>query len=345
MIRVSHNHRISLILGLSICSASAGGDDALKQRVLTEYPAALAKLEARYGSMHGQGRHHKFRVIQPMEQTLKLDFAFAPGSAKMVTTETDPDSPAIKAEQAFFQSIYCANPRYGFHLNRRHPDDELTLRDVSDDRRYNFNQISSHFGNQVQCAFTLSFVSVSFYLDQKTFRIDSVAELVEESGGKLLLIRFAIVRPPGTPTRPNWIDTDGWLVVSPDEGWIMREYGRVLTARGKSYETDIGKIEYTRSPDGHLDPIKHTQRNYHGRVNRDNPGTPGAGFELIFESVKYEALPESEFRLPAFGMPEVEAAGKKGASTKLSYGLFGLAIVGFGLAGGCKYAASRLRRA
>ena len=297
-------------LGLVVSGVSAQSDDALKQRVLNEYPAALAKLEARYGSMHGQGRHHKFRVIQPMEQTLKLDFAFAPGSAKMVTTETDPDSPAIKAEQAFFQSIYCANPGYGFHLNRRHPDDDLALRTVLDDHRSSLGQITNHFGNQVQCAFSFGFVSVSLYLEKKIFRIDSVTELAEEPSGKSLLIQFAIVRPPGTPTRPSWSDVDGWLVVSPDEGWIIREYGSVQSARGFASYTDIGKIEYARSPDGHLDPIKHTQRNYHGRVNRDNPGTPGAGFELIFESVKYEALPESEFRLPAFGMPEVEAAGK-----------------------------------
>lgn len=86
-------------------------------------------------------------------------------------------------------------------------------------------------------------------------------------------------------------------------------------------------------------------RTYSGRVNRESPGTPVLGFDLDFESVKYEAVPESEFHLPAFGLPEVDAPGKKGAASGQPYGIFALAGVGFGLAGGLKYLAGRLKRA
>ncbi len=67
------------------------------------------------------------------------------------------------------------------------------------------------------------------------------------------------------------------------------------------------------------------------------------GSDLDIKSVKYEALPESDFRLPAYGLPEVEPAGKNGASTDRPYGLFALAGVGFGVAGGLKYLAGRLK--
>ena len=266
----------------------------------------------------------------------------------MTLREIDPAKFANATGGKAFEKVYVVNPQYGFILNRNQPDEQLALRDVSGDLKLRRATIAQHHGGDVQCAVSFGQVPLAQFLEAKSIHVDSVQELNELGGPKTLLIQFKNTRKPSVPRSQTLYHVDGWVVVSPDEGWIIREYGVVTTRELNDLSgSRIGKIEYARSADGHLDPIKHTMRHYHGRANRDKPeeGFSGGSFELTFGSVKYDALPESAFRLPAFGIPEVEAEGKKGASTGQPYGLFSLAIVGFGLAGGCKYAASRLRHA
>ena len=342
---------IIIVQGLLIHPVLAQTQSSLKQRVLSEFPAALAKLEARYGAMHGKARIHDMSRTPgkpAWDRAHELDFAFAPGAARLTTTNTNPAKFANATGADYFEGVYVVNPQYRFNLLRQRPDQQLALRTVSDDLKQGWATIRQKHGADIQCAISFGQLPISRYLNLDTMPIDSVTELDELGGPKTLLIRFKNTRKPSVPRSQTLYHVDGWVVVSPDEGWILREYGRVSTRELNDRSTTlIGKIEYARSPDGHLDPVKLVMRHYHGRANRDKPeeGFSGGSSELTFKSVKYDALPESAFRLPAFGMPEVEAEGKKGASTGLSYGLFGLAIVGFGLAGGCKYAASRLRRA
>ena len=324
-----------LMIGMVLCCTAAWGDDALKRRVEAEYPPALARLEARYGSMHGRARRGYFEAFPgrpPVNETRRLDFAFAPGSGRMDVTLTGPDEPEKLDAKTAIRSVYGANAQYGFELVQRRADNGLTLQTVLDDPKRRRILVGSRYGYEVQCAHYFGKVPFSTYFNSKTLRIDSVVELDAPQGSKPLLIRPTVVPPANWVRPPNSLDVDGWLVVSPNEGWITREYGQTF-GRAK-FSTNIGKIEYGRSPDGHLDPIKHVQRGYMGRVTRDDPGVAVLGFDLDFESVTYEALPESEFRLPAFGLPDIDPGDKKGASTGRPRGLFALAAVGYGPAGG-----------
>ena len=335
-----------IILGVLPNCAPAHGSDALKQRVLAEYPAALAKLESRYGSMHGTARYHETRRPpgQPsVERSLKFDFAFAPDAAKVAILDESAVGPADTDQKKVFQKVYGLNSKYGFNLIQNRPGDDFVLRDFSEDLRQGRVTIASHHSGKIQCAFSFSFNSMSDWLNSKSTRIDSVEEIDAAGGGKRLLIQLRSAIPPKTP----YIG-DGWIVVSPDDGWLIREYGRVMTRQLNGLAvTDVGQIDYARSPDGHLDPVKLVNHYFHGRINHNQSGKdlPGFQFELDFESVKYEALPAAAFHLPAFGLPEIDPGGNKGAATDRPYGLFALAVVGFGLAGGLKYASTRLKRA
>ena len=339
-----------LTLSLYFAGPSMRGDETSTQRVKLEYPRALAKLQARYNSMHGQALCHEYH--QPKDQTawertLKLDYAFSPQAARMVITASDPKDHEIQAGRAPYQSVSAANSKYGFSLSRGRPEDELALRKLYDDPVLGLRQVGSRHTRAIKSAITFSFWNLSKSFGGKNCRVTSVSELTGALGEKQLLIRIAYIYDSAV-TKIGDMDVDGWIVVEPDEGWIIRESGGVHTQHTKSGKliwTDITKIDYARSPDGYLDPIKLKMRELDGRVDRDaNISESKNGFDLDFVSVKYEELPESEFRLPKFGMPEVDPEIKKGATAERPYALFALAGVGFGLAGGLKYMASRRKQ-
>ncbi len=331
-------------------ASSSRSDDALKRRVQEEYPIALAKLEARYGTMHGQADFEEIfsqsDKVPRTEKTAKVDFAFAGNSSKVSSTSTkSTESHQTKpVDQLVYQSVHGLNPDYCFYLLKRQAGDEFVLKRVSDDLTQGWSDVLRYHGGEVRAPISIDHIPVSLLWKEKRFQIDDVVEETVADGPKRLKIQFTVKRPADEPILPpNGFNATGWVVVSPEEGWIIREYYKLSSRNGAPANTRIGKIEYARSPDGHLDPVKYTQMIYRGRALRENPGDPLVSHKLILKSMKFEALPESEFRLPAFGIPEVET-GKKGASTARPYWIFALAIVGFGVAGGLKYLSSRMKR-
>jgi len=334
-----------LLVGLTHPSASRS-DDALKNRVREEYPVALAKLEARYSSMHGQAEltEFKFQPDPATRETAKvLDFAFAPGHAKLSFTTIKAWDKIKPNETMIYQNVFALNADYWFVLSRHNPDEALALKDVSEDKSKGRSRIHNQHENDVRCAYSVHNTAVSAFFNRNMFQIDDVFEENVVGETKRLVVLFTLIHSPDKPRAKNASFVDGgWLTICPEEGWIVREYGVVHSTSDKSV-TYFGKVEYARSPDGHLDPVRHTQRTYPDRASRDNPGKPIVGFDLDFKTVKYEALPDSEFRLPAFGMPDL-GKGKEGASTARPYGLFALATVGFGIAGGLKYLSSKMKR-
>ena len=334
------------VLVILVCCPPAIPDDALKSRVDIEYPAALAELESRYKLMHGRARYHDFRSPhgQPtVENIQKIDFAFTSNAAKISVSWAQPKDFKTHDEKNLFQTTYGTNSQYWFSLLRRHPSDELALKDMGEDPIQGRRKIDNFYGAKIQCAYSLGSTSLAQYFERKVLQINSVEEInVKES--KALLIGFTVT-PTYVGAKPaNALDVSGWLVVSPSDGWILREYGHISKNQSGVSSTRIGKIDYVLSADGHLDPFRHVQRSFSGRVDRNNRGAELVGFELDFDEVEYKALPETDFHLPAFGLPEIDHPPKKGVSTTRPYSIFALAGIGLGLAGGLNYLSSRLKR-
>ncbi len=304
---------LAALLGL----VAHGDDAALRQRVETEFPLAMAKLEARYDSMHGRAIYHATRCPpggKPcVEELLRLDFAFAPGLARLTTTNLKPDEVVNPKQKQALESVRGVNSQYGFVISRYQPGAAYVVRDIEADLRQARSIITSRHGSELQCGARFGFGKLSEIFAVKAFRLDSVAEVEGAAGSKQVLIRYASTRDFKT-LKPSAVFVDGWIVVAPDDGWIIREYGVVSTSNtGQAHATDLGTIEYSRSADGHLDPVRLVEHYCPGRIERAAPEPPHDGsvsFELTFESVKYEALPEADFHLPAFGLPEAEAPAK-----------------------------------
>ena len=309
--------RTCMTLAALVGLVAHGDDAALRQRVETEFPLAMAKLEARYDSMHGRAIYHK-TICRPggkpcVEELLQLDFAFAPGLARLATTDLKPVDVANAKLKIPIESVHGVNREYGFMMTRNQPDADYHVRNIGSDLRQARSTIRSRHGSEIQCGATFGLGKLSEIFAVKAFRLDSVAEVEGAAGSKQVLIRYISTRDFKT-LKPNAISIDGWIVVTPDDGWIIREYGVVQTGHtvGGS-QTHLGKIEYARSADGHLDPVRLVDHYCPGRIERAAPEPPHDGsvsFELTFESVKYEALPEADFHLPAFGLPEAEAPAK-----------------------------------
>ena len=170
-----------------------------------------------------------------------------------------------------------------------------------------------------------------------------MSSLVDGVSPTDLLIRFTILPiNNNSKSSVNSYNVSGWIIVSPESGWVIREYGKVINDGSGPGITRIGRIEYAQSAENHLDPVRLTEGTYLGRVDR-NPNTlPASQFDLTFDLVDYHALPEADFRLPAFGLPEVTTS--KVNSPLKSYEMFALSLVGFAVAAGLKYVSFIIKR-
>ena len=316
----------------------------LKRRFLQEYPAALIQLESRYNAMFGRGDRVEFkqgpnRVVETKQIT--IDFAFGGAAAKLVQTSAK-DWSEIKPGESnqLYQLAFGANADYGFRLSKKHPTLDLTLDEIQDDPAKSRLALMNRGGFDVQPALYPAGIALPLMVKANNLQIEDVTEEVQPDGSRWLLVRN-LDQPSPRVNVPGQRITS-WFLMSPADGWIIREAGRTGVTRISS-STTFGKVEYRRSADGHLDPVRHTVRRYVGVHERDakDLGEPVTGFDLTLRDVKYEAPPPSAFRLPAFGMPEVAESGKTGAANDRPYGWFALAAGMFAGASGLRFLATR----
>ena len=96
-------------------------------------------------------------------------------------------------------------------------------------------------------------------------------------------------------------DFKAWLVVAPDEKWVIHEY------ECKDFrDTYHGRIEYSEPIDGFPVPKRI-------RVTSSSAGLPLATNSYAFDvdQIKFGDLNERDFLLAAFGVKDPEAAKKQ----------------------------------
>lgn len=332
-----------LILAGAIPRGASASDPVLEQRVRTEYPQALARLELRYAVMQGRAILNAWVGASNQRKddpTKTFDFAFDERHGKTTrTTKTG----ASEGKKSLYQTASGFNPKYSFTIQKEEPSSDWFLRAVSDGPTSGVRNCSTMIGRAVLCTTQVNEINLQGWMKSSSTKFDSVTEEATEADPHALLIRFTTTPINRETKQAKGTKQFGWLVVSPDEGWILREYGISHSRGEKVNTTHVGQVEYRRSTDGHLDPSRRSERVFIGLAERGTTQEPAGGSELTIESLRFDALPESDFLLSAFGLPEPSKGDTPPPAARWPWFL-GAAMLAFGVAAGLKYASGRSRR-
>ena len=170
---------------------------------------------------------------------------------------------------------------------------------------------------------------VSLLITDEAFSVRAVSRVVGEQG-RMLKVDFA-----SKPTTKGQREMHGWLVVSPEQAWVLRSY-EFSNSLGTTY---AGTIEYGEVQRGVPVPkrVVHTVRPPGG-------GSNGMRTEYNFDEISLvDDVPDRDFTLAAFGFPE-PGSPKPRRTGRPALWLFVFACVAMAAAVALKSAASRLQR-
>jgi hypothetical protein len=305
-----------------------GDESTLKKEFSTEYPHALQVLEARYGRARGLvSALTQRRAGSPEQQVGERRFRFAvkrPHMALLVNEAGASRTSASGRSVADSESIICYNHEDSFRLKKAadrggyaikflERNDELKPPATNKDMVYT---LWTYLGSP----YSLGNFPLRSLMKKKDFTIT----------------RFS--RPVGTNTRLIRIDfktsdREGWFVVSPTQGWVLREYEFKMKKSGIRH---FGHVEYGELVDGVplITCVVHNRQEDKGKA-------PFRIDRFDFKEFSFAEVPDSEFSLTAFGLPSFEDKRGHTLTSHTSIWLFGAAITSLGIAIALRYRLSK----
>ena len=266
--------------------------------MLAEYPEALKRLEAKYSK--SRGVVHLKRVWEPPTSNAdnkrigrpgieEKEFAFLSRQPEMARVVARlPDS------RLYDEAVICVNARYGFFLAKGKGQTAFAVKSVDSDPKGELTELHNRALNvYLNSPFTIHGFRVEGFMSGSTFRIVDVSQ-EPPSGGRLVRISFEY--PVPATVKNSRGGYEGWFVVSPDEKWVVREYQfKHINAKFKW----TGSVHYEGVSDGYPLLKEFTS------MERSDDGTRSETQTYDFREFRFADVPEHEFTLSAFGLPEL----------------------------------------
>jgi hypothetical protein len=306
-------------------------DDSLKSRVAMEVPGAWARLETLYSRSRGTGRLNEFHTVagkahgrdgpgaadqqgrdvltssarisfalngrlRMLDQTTKMDLRFdeATGSTK----------PRPGRAEGPSRSLLCIGPKHSFRLGWVDRDGAQTpvLRGFGDEANQEVaRMIDSRFHYLLKAChgFFLNLDLGKAISDPAALR--SVAKIPgaghDHIKVSLDLNPSRVLEATGKKTSAPQRRVQAWLILSPDEGWSVRAIG-------------VGSDEDRQAPRIVIDYRgEHEGLPLPSRISFIQPGRH-VRKDLEIERFETGPVPEDEFELPAYGLPNIEQSPK-----------------------------------
>jgi len=317
-----------LLLGGSGAQDAPSEDELLRRTILLEYPKALRELEAFYTTAAGEVLATERRPLSkksPVTTTIYRFASCAPDMAMVAkrssATSFDPGDDA--------ETVVCCNKSYSFSLSKSPGKSEFAIRLLTKDREAIGARLQNRLDPYLKAPFELLLLPVRTIMEQPGFSIRSAAWR-ERDGKRLLSIDFDC---PMEKNRQGGYE--GTLLVAPAQKWALIEY-ELRFKKGDGLR--VGAIEYEGAVDGFPVPkrVSHS-----GLKTADRTPIKVATFEL--KGVRFERLPEKEFTLSAFGLPEIDVVNRRRRGGA-EYWLVGASLVALAIAGMFWIASARARR-
>ena len=350
-----------ILIGASL--ACTGAEEAdLRARVQKEFPGALRALEDHFSGTTGsvsyvmeQGLPGVKGKARHMGTAGKFWFATkSPHFARVISNSMKPlASSKMKSEgEKVLKSsessgptlVYCINEDDSFSLLKKNSESEYMItafeKNISGSPPYEFKvQMDGWLIEYVNAPFSLSAIyqPLSRIISKDGFSIQHIAEVRQQDETVLKLdVRLKEGTwkiADGTKPSPEY---DGWIIVAPEKKWVVKAY-----EIGHGDSGLRGHVDYVDSQDGYPLPA----RVFVEAFDRQS-GKPKFRHDFHFDDLRLVNPPDSEFRLTAFGLPELrppEITPSRFANRGVFW-LFGAAIVSLSIAVILKCQGRLLRR-
>jgi hypothetical protein len=292
-----------------------------KERLLSEAPPKWMALEEYYSKV--EASYRKIFDIPPEGKPFPLSFQgtiyydVRENGGMMVCTDHHVGKDG-KGKQRDTTKVRGVNSRYAFNLGKSAPDaDTFVLANfqaVDDQAR---QKVRGSGGDDYNLAFKVQGVRLIDLIKDPLFTID--ARGVQRNGKELVQLEYdrkLVKRDRNDPSQTMAAGTEhGIVLLDPEHSWCIREYH----LNNPDWKID-GTLEYGDEVDGF--PI--LRRCKHTAMNKQGLGTMLITYE--FDKLIHRDIPESEFTLSAFGLPEVQVPGEQKPRTLWRW-LLGIGIV------------------
>lgn len=303
-----------------------------RSRVQSELGRALARMEAAYARVRGQGSYIVVDNVRPDPDPERhdLDFAFNDPHRMVIERYTRKDQNRKR--------VYCLGPRGAFELRADAPATRFSIGKLGD-KEYIEAILDGTLTHYLVAPFTIYngySVPLSKLMSDPSFRLLGVSE-VDERGKKCVKIEYdcdeSVVKVG-----------PGWVVVSPEEGWAIRSYECHLTNDKRPDFRRYGTVEYGGMIDGVPIPTRVEYRLKSARESGPLKGVYDVTHKYQFDKIAFESTPEIEFTLSYFGLPEAGTLGKDRSSGQAGMWFMGLGLMALVVALGARYGARILER-
>ena len=312
-------------------------DKALRERVLSEYPRALEALRAHLSKGSGVVVRSVERGIGTNRHRLTVGRTVfeskRPGMARVVS-DTDSTRDSEKgATSKHTQTVYCYNRDYSFKLSREGGSSAYSIasfeKNVNGKSPMETREMGLRLSMYLDAPTGLYVFPISSILADPRFSLERVSQAVEKNK-QLVKIEFN-VKADGQ--REGY---KAWLLVSPAEAWTLYAYD-MRTDRNKDHV--YGTLEYGEPLRGFATP----KRVVHVRDKRGGT-TPTEIQTYDIEEIRFVDVPESDFTLAAFGLPDVQQPGKRSYASQTGFWFLTLSILSLVIAVLFKLTSSILKR-
>jgi hypothetical protein len=289
----------AVILGttcsLFFCSSQATGQEdeaSLKERVMKVYPGALKALEGHFAKASGTGTcAEEYRI--GMEGHFRSDsrLTFACNRPLLAKTVSLASRTTIKDQKTtpVREVVFCYNPENSFWLAKPAGNSEYSVNLIETGKversrvRYQVREALKF----LDAPYTVGGLPMSMAFERPNFSIRRVSALRDEDKNHLK-IEWAIKGGRGL---------SAWVVVAPDEKWVIHEY-----ECKDIQDTHHGRIEYGKPVDGF--PVPKSVR-----IESSTVGEPLArhSYAVDVDQIHFGDVLDRDFTLGAFGLTETGA--------------------------------------
>ena len=339
---------VSIAVSILVVVGSSAASEEMSPKVFTtDYLTALKKLDAKFANCSGEYVESIYLSrANGIASQVRRTFAFAQGAGLLVETAKDGGDekktsadPRKKGLGARFETVTAYNNNYSFSLVKSDPHSAYVLGMLEAGPSRGRRQIVRGFRNPSNFFTQVSLTPIETILESKSFRVERLSESGQGTDNHRIRVDFT---RPMVVTQANMGGahiTSGWLIVAPEEGWLLHEYGvvKTLSARPSVQGTTVGHYEYSRDFGGEFRPVAYVVKRYDQRFNGDvvDPGvTPSSTENFEFLGFRFGDTPARQFTLTAFGLPEFTDPAARTLNRPypwwiivISIGMFGIAIV------------------
>ena len=293
---------VLLLLGFAGPGLKAQDDEALKKRFMDEAPRSWDAFNAHVFEL--QGRNRVVFKKQGKETTVMTgEFKEKPGCRLLESEDADLEN------QTTDYQLYGSNPNYIFSLRRKSADSPWVLTDMTKKQpgvefQLPQNEYQYEIGRGVQSVLTeAGYSQLGDLVRLPNFHVLHAA-LINQEGSELAQIEFANRHPVGQG-RFEPVQS-GTVLLDPQRSWCVRGY--VIHAEfGNAQEvcrSDVITVRDSSAP--HLPLPVHIAKT---RTTKATEGTYAGqtitgSSDLQYDLEEPHPLPDSDFRLAAFGLPE-----------------------------------------